>query len=320
MAPRNVRVDGESPDSRFTTVPPLLRGWTGGMPAGWIFPGGAAARIALAVPAGALGRLGSLEVRLAATPKEVRRAQRLRFKVFYEEMSAVPSAAARLSRRDADAFDAICDHLLVLDHAVKPKPFRKPKPKVVGTYRLLRREVAEAHFGFYSASEYDLEPLLLARPEARLLEMGRSCVLAPYRSKKTVELLWQGILAYVVRHGIDALIGCASLDGTDVRDLALPLSYLHHYASSPDEWLVRALPERHVSMRLLDREAVNPKAAFKALPPLVKGYLRCGAHFGDGAVIDREFGTTDVFAVMPIASLRGRVIDHFGPAANRYAA
>ncbi|HEX8665273.1 MAG TPA: GNAT family N-acyltransferase [Beijerinckiaceae bacterium] len=281
-------------------------------------------RAALAKARGAsdpvLGRLGSLEVRLATTPKDIRRAQRLRFKVFYEEMSAVPNGASLFSRRDLDEYDAICDHLLVLDHAAKPKPFRKPKPQVVGTYRLLRQEVADRHFGFYSAGEYDIGPLLDANPGLRFLELGRSCVLAPYRNKRTVELLWHGIWAYVLHHRIDVMIGCASLEGTDPERLALPLSFLHHYARAPERWRVRALPERYVAMDTLSREAVDPRAALRELPPLVKGYLRLGAVFGDGAVIDRQFGTTDVLVVLPVSAINRRYIDHFGPTAERHAA
>src|SRR4051812_6988850 len=107
-----------------------------------------------------LGRIGSLEVRLARSAKEVKKAQRLRFQVFYEEMSAIPDAVSMFSRRDRDAYDAICDHLLVLDHNVPAAPFRKAKPRVVGTYRLLRQGVAEAHGGFYTAAEFDIEPLV----------------------------------------------------------------------------------------------------------------------------------------------------------------
>lgn len=267
-----------------------------------------------------LGRLGSLEVRLATTAKEIRRAQRLRFKVFYEEMAAVPNGAALLSRRDVDAYDSICDHILVLDHAVKPKPFRKPKPKVVGTYRLLRHEVADRHHGFYTAGEYDIAPLIDANPHLRFLELGRSCVLKPYRNKRTVELLWHGVWAYVLHHRMDAMIGCASLEGTDPDKLALPLSFLHHYASAPEAWRARALGRRYVSMNRMSRESVDPKAALHALPPLIKGYLRVGATFGDGAVIDRQFGTTDVFVVLPVSAISQRYIDHFGPTANRHAA
>jgi putative hemolysin len=263
-----------------------------------------------------LGRIGNLEVRLATRKSEIRRAQRLRFKVFYEEMSAVPTGLAALSRRDADSYDAICDHLLVLDHAAPrtKKPFGEPRPKVVGTYRLLRSEVAECHAGFYSEAEYDLAPLLAAQGHQRLLELGRSCVLKPYRGKRTVELLWQGIYAYVLHHRIDGLIGCASLEGTDPDRLAVPLSFLHHYARAPEAWRARALPERAVAMDRLPRDAVDPKAALQALPPLIKGYLRLGATFGDGAVIDRQFGTTDVFVTLPVSAIGARYRGHFAPA------
>jgi putative hemolysin len=266
-----------------------------------------------------LGRMGSLEVRLATTAQEIRQAQKLRFKVFYEEMSAAPNSLSLISRRDIDDYDAICDHLLVLDHDVRPRPLRPAKPKVVGTYRLLRQEVADRHWGFYTAGEYDIAPLIETHRSLRFLELGRSCVLKPYRNKRTVELLWHGIWTYVLHHRIDVMIGCASLEGTDPQALALPLSFLHHYASAPDEWQARALPERHTPMNLLAKDAVDPKAALHALPPMIKGYLRLGASFGRGAVIDRQFGTTDVLVILPVSAINPRYIDHFGPGANRHA-
>lgn len=267
-----------------------------------------------------LGRLGSLEVRLATTGKEVREAQRLRYKVFYDERSAAPRGISRFSRRDADDYDAVCDHLLVLDHAASRNRFGPVRPTVVGTYRLLRQEVAERHFGFYTAGEYDIAPLLAANPGSRFLELGRSCVAKPYRTKRTVELLWHGIWTYVLHHKVDVMIGCASLDGTDPRQLALPLSYLHHHAGALGPWRARARGERYVAMDLMSREAVDAKAALRALPPLIRGYLRVGATFGDGAVVDRQFGTTDVLVVLPVASISPRYLDHFGPVATRHAA
>ncbi len=266
-----------------------------------------------------LGRIGSLEVRLATTTKEIRQAQKLRFKVFYEEMSAVPRGASVLSRRDVDDYDWICDHLLVLDHDAKGGRLRGGKPKVVGTYRLLRQDVAELHQGFYTRGEYDIAPLLCAHSDLNFLELGRSCVLEPYRNKRTVELLWHGIWTYVLHYKIDVMIGCASLEGTNPQDLALPLSFLHHYAAAPAEWQARALPERFTQMDLLPKEAVDPKAALHALPPLIKGYLRLGATFGTGAVIDKQFGTTDVLVILPVSAINPRYIDHFGPTANRHA-
>lgn len=267
-----------------------------------------------------LGRLGDLEVRLATSICDVRRAQRLRYAVFYEEMSATPDPATRLRRRDEDGFDACCDHLLVLDYSAAGSGPGAPSPAVVGTYRLLRQEVAARHAGFYSSSEFDLSPVLAAHPGLRVLELGRSCVLKPFRNKRTVELLWHGIWTYVLRHRVDVLLGCASLIGTDPEELALPLSFLHHFAASPVGWRARAHEHLRVPMDRLPREEIDPKPALQALPPLIKGYLRLGATFGDGAVIDRQFGTTDVLVMLPVAAINPRYIDHFGGAATRHAA
>lgn len=263
-----------------------------------------------------LGRLGSLEVRLARTPKEVRRAQRLRYRVFYEEGGAAATSAMRLARRDADPFDRICDHLVVLDHADRPRPFRKPKPKVVGTYRLLGRRVADAHGGFYSAGEFELEPLLRAHPNVNILEVGRSCVLRSHRSRRTVDLLWQGIGAYVAATGTDVLIGCASFPGTSVRALAAPLSFLHQRAAAQPAWRAYGRHGRGVSTELLGPDDYSEKEALKALPPLVRAYLRLGATFGPEAVVDHAFGTVDLLVVLPIASIAARYVERFGaPAA-----
>jgi L-ornithine Nalpha-acyltransferase len=266
-----------------------------------------------------LGRLGALEVRLAHKAADVRRAQKLRYRVFYQEMSAIADAATQIAQRDFDAFDPICDHLLVVDHAAREKRLTH-KPAVVGTYRLLRQSLAERHGGFYTAGEFDIDGLIERHPDMRFLELGRSCVLAPYRNKRTVELLWHGIWTYVLRHRLDVMIGCASLEGIDPNRLALPLSFLHHFAAAPEPWRARALAHRHVEMNRMAKAAIDPKAALRELPPLIKGYLRLGAFVGDGAVIDYQFGTTDVLIVMPISAISARYIEHFGPAANRHAA
>ncbi|MFG1461446.1 GNAT family N-acyltransferase [Xanthobacter sp. DSM 24535] len=275
-----------------------------------------------AVPFGepvVLGRLGPLEVRLARTARDVRRAQRLRYKVFYEEMSAVPDAAARIARRDVDAFDSICDHMLVLDYEAGKMVLGRRKPKVVGTYRLLKQEVADRHGGFYTQSEFDVNRIVDAHPGLKFLELGRSCVLKPYRNKRTVELLWHGVWAYILRNNIDVMIGCASLEGTDPEALALQLSFLHHHALAPVEWRARALDKRYVSMDRIPKGEINMKAALHALPPLVKGYLRLGGFVGEGAVVDHQFGTTDVLVVLPRSIISARYVEHFGPTANRHA-
>ena len=266
------------------------------------------------------GQLGTLEVRLARTPGEVKRAQQIRYQVFYEEMAAQADAFTMATRRDRDQFDALCDHLLVLDHnSVTARPFRKPQPRIVGTYRMLRQEVADGNGGFYSTSEFDVAPLIRRHPDKSFLELGRSCVLKPYRDKRTVELLWHGAWTYVLRHNVDVMFGCASLAGTDPDGCAMALSYLYHNHLAPPEWRVRALPGRYVSMNRMPADAVDAKTALRALPPLIKGYLRLGAYVADGAVLDKQFGTTDVMVVLPVSAISGRYINYYGANATRHA-
>ena len=276
----------------------------------------AAAGPALPVP---LGRLGNLEVRLAASPDEVKMAQKLRYRVFYDEMSATASKRLRHAKRDADRFDEICDHLLVIDNSGPSRGLMRSRPNIVGTYRLLRQEVAERNGGFYTQGEYDIQPLIAAKPHLRFLELGRSCVLKPYRDKRTVELLWHGIWSYVLAHDIDVMVGCASLAGTDPDRLALPLTFLQRMAKAPEEWHVRAHDHLRVEMDRMEGAELDVKAAMRALPPLIKGYLRLGGHIGDGAVIDHEFGTTDVLIVLPVCNINPRYVAHYGADASRYS-
>jgi putative hemolysin len=261
------------------------------------------------------GRIGSLEVRLARSAADIRKAQRLRFEVFYREMAAVPDARTLQKKRDEDDYDAICDHLLVIDKT-QERPSKRPWPrraKVVGTYRVLMQEVAEKNQGFYTQGEYDIAPLIaVKRTTHHFMELGRSCVLKPYRNRRTVELLWQGLWTYVREHGVDVMLGCASFPGTDPREHVLALSFLYHFSRAPEEWLVSAHPELKTDMNMMPKEQVNVKEALKAMPPLIKGYLRLGAYVGDGAVIDRQFGTTDVLIVLPITAIDTRYFSHFG--------
>jgi putative hemolysin len=260
------------------------------------------------------GQLGTLQVRLAETYRDVRKAQRLRYEVFYEEMAASASMATRMRRLDRDPFDRVCDHLLVIDLA--PQPNGRPwgrRPKVVGTYRLLPQHVAERGGGFYTQGEYDIAPLIARQPPGtRFLELGRSCVLQPYRTKRTVELLWHGLWTYVRENRIDVMIGCASFEGVDPAEHAMALSLLHHHSSAPPEWRCRAHDRLYNPMDLVPRDKLDVKAALKAMPPLIKGYMRLGAYFGDGAVIDRQFGTTDVLVVMPVQRINPKYFGHFG--------
>jgi putative hemolysin len=248
---------------------------------------------------------GALEVRIAETEAEIEAAQRLRYRVFYEEMAAAPTPEMRTQRRDFDKYDPVCDHLLVIDRNMRDDEGR---PVVVGTYRLLRGEVAALHGGFYTSSEFDLAPMLkVAAPGTRFLELGRSCVLKSHRARaSTMQLLWRGNHLYIERYGIEVMFGCASFPGIDPEAHALPLSYLHHFHRAPEGFRIRARPELYVEMNRMPKESIDIKAALRALPTLIKGYVRIGAFIGDGAVIDRQFGTTDVLIYFPVSRIDQR--------------
>jgi len=263
-----------------------------------------------------LGRIGSLEVRLAATRSEIEAAQGLRYRVFVEEMGARLPADAMQQKRDFDTIDRYCDHLLVLDTALAGEV----EEQIVGTYRLLRQEVAARHDGFYSQSEFDVMDLVGRNPDKRFLELGRSCVLRDYRTRRTLEALWQGNWAYALNHGIDVMFGCASFPGNKPYAHALALSFLNQTAATNAEWSVRAIAGRGLSMDMMPVEAINPRAALAAMPPLVKGYLRVGALVSDEAVVDVAFGTTDVLVMLPVKQINGRYINHYGADASRFAA
>ena len=245
-------------------------------------------------------RQGDLEVRLARNEDEVAAAQRLRYRIFYEEMAARPTAAMLASASDFDDFDRVCDHLLVID---------RTSGAVVGTYRLIRRAAARRYGRFYSADEYDISPLLEYPGE--ILELGRSCVAEGYRTRLAMQLLWRGIAAYVFHHRIGLMFGCASLPGTDIGALRLPLSYLYHHHLAPPALRPCAVESRRVEMALMAKEEIDTPKAIAELPPLIKGYLRLGGFVGDGAVIDHQFNTTDVCIIVKTDLVTAKYYKHY---------
>jgi putative hemolysin len=246
-------------------------------------------------------RAGNLGLRIARTAEELEASQALRYRVFYDEMGARPDAAAAASSRDSDSYDAVADHLLVVDN--------DGAEAVVGTYRLIRREAADSIGRFYSADEYDIT--LIERFPGRVLELGRSCVDSAYRGRAAMQLLWRGIAAYVFTHNIDLMFGCASLPGTDVDALAAELTYLYANHLAPPDIRLRALPHRYVEMCRMDPAEIDARQVLVGLPPLIKGYLRLGGFVGDGAVVDQQFNTTDVAIVVQTDLVTGKYFRHF---------
>ena len=247
-------------------------------------------------------RSGPLQVRLAETTADIDAAQALRYRIFYERLGAQPVPETACLRRDVDQFDSDCDHLLVLDHS-------RGTGRVIGTYRLIRRETAARLGGFYSAKEFDISAVVLHSGE--VLELGRSCVDPAYRNRSAMQLLWSGIAAYVFHYDVELMFGCASLPGTNPDALSIPLSYLHRYHLAPPALRPRALADRYVEMRRLRPCAIDVTRAMAALPPLIRGYLRLGGFVGDGAVIDKQFNTTDVCVVVKTDLVTEKYFRHY---------
>ncbi len=249
-------------------------------------------------------RAGNLGVRIAVSAAERDAAQALRYRIFYEEMGAQPDDTARRLKRDIDVFDDVADHLLVIDHALGSGP-----RGVVGTYRLVQNEGAARVGRFYTSDEYDISRI--TGFPGRLLELGRSCVDPAYRGRAAMQLLWRGIAAYVFLHRIDVMFGCASLPGTDPDRLAPELTYLYHNHLAPPALRLRAVPDRHIEMRRCDPTGLDHKRTQLLLPPLIKGYLRLGGFIGDGAVVDRQFNTTDVAVVVKTDLITDKYYRHY---------
>jgi len=237
-------------------------------------------------------------LKLAQSEAELLAAQRLRYRVFVTELGATGPSADHAQHREQDAFDAIYDHLILIDRRLDCDSL----DHVVGVYRLLRSDVAQGVF--YSAAEFDLSPLLASG--RKLLELGRSCVDARYRGGVAMYLLWNGLADYVLKHRIEMLFGVASYHGTDPAAIAQSLSYLNRYHLAPRESRVSACPEHYQRLDLVPEARIDRMLAMAQTPPLIKAYLRLGGSIGDGAYIDHNFNTIDVCLLMDTARMSER--------------
>lgn len=234
-------------------------------------------------------RAHRLTVGLARSALVVEDAQRLRYKVFAEEMGALIGGGTGL---DADEFDAYCDHIVVRD---------RDTLRVVGTYRVLPPHRARAIGRLYSESEFDLRRLDHLRPT--MIEVGRSCVHRDYRSGPAIMLLWAALARYMKAHGYRYLVGCASAPLTDgglqaafVRDVA------QRHMTSPEYRVFPHLPFPHEQIE---------RVAHAELPPLIKGYLRLGAQICGEPAWDPAFNTADFPVLLALDRLNRRYARHF---------
>lgn len=263
---------------------------------------------AVAVDAAAERKAGTrLEIVWASSPAEIRDAQRLRYRVFVDEMGARPTEGAA-DGLDQDRFDPFCDHLLVRlrgDGAQRPGP-------VIGTYRVLPPAGASSAGGLYSDSEFDLAPLAGLRLNA--VELGRACVHPAWRSGSVIMALWSALGQYMLTHSLDTMIGCASISladgGSNARALWQHLRATHLAAPC---WQVQPHNPLHLDVVNAVDGTVQATGAQipAATPPLIKGYLRCGARLLGPPAIDVAFNTADLPMMMRLADLAPRYRNHF---------
>ncbi len=230
------------------------------------------------------------ETRLARDAGEIRAAQRLRYQVFYGEMGARPNPTKALEQSDADCYDTVSDHLLVIDNGDG-----SAEPRVAGAYRLTRRSALSINQKFYTENEFELGAL--KRHPGEILELSRSCVHPEYRNRAVLDMLWLGLGEYISTHQIGIIFGCASFPGTNPDSAADALTFLHTHHLAPEELRPHALPDQYVRMRRAPG-AVDRRQVLRQMPPLIRGYLGAGCMVGDGAVIDEAFNTVDICAVI----------------------
>lgn len=236
-------------------------------------------------------------LRLARDDRDLRAAQRLRYRVFVQELGAEGPLVDHAGQFETDAFDPHFDHLLLID----TRRDAAAMDDVVGAYRLLPSDRLATAGRFYSEGEYDLTALKATG--RKLVELGRSCVHPDYRGGSAMLHLWNGLADYVLEREIEILFGAASFHGTDLEALAQPLSYLAHHHLAPENLRVRALPPHAVPMTLVPPEVLDRRAALMSIPALIRAYLRLGGFVGQGAFVDHAFNTTDVCLILDTARM-----------------
>lgn len=231
-----------------------------------------------------------LHVALAATESEILEAQKLRWRVFAEELGArLPSRTPGIDR---DIYDPYCEHLIVRDEAAG---------RIVGTYRILSPQAARAVGSYYSENEFDLTRLAHLRP--RIVEIGRSCIDPDYRTGATIALLWSGLARYMRQNGHEYLIGCASIGMQDGGHNAVAVFQALAAHLAPPEY--RVFPRHRLPIEKIEA------AATPEIPPLLKGYLRAGAWVCSEPAWDPDFNTADLLIMLPMARVDSRYSKHF---------
>ena len=240
-------------------------------------------------------------IKIAESNFEIKKAQSLRYKIFFKEKKIKKKSFKFLLQRDYDFYDKISDHLIIIDNN------REIRDNVIGTYRLLRGNCAKLYRGFYTEQEFDISNLKKNFSSKDILELGRSCVHPQYRSGIILKLLWQGISNYIKMYKIKILMGCASFHGTNPSKFKDEFSLLYESYRLPEDYDVKSLQ----SNEILFNKNINYSTTLNKLPPLIKGYLRAGGMVSENFYIDTEFETIDYCVIMLTEKIVSRYQNKF---------
>ena len=240
-------------------------------------------------------------IKIAESNFEIKKAQSLRYKIFFKEKKITKKSFKFLLQRDYDFYDKISDHLIIIDNN------REIRDNVIGTYRLLRGNCAKLYRGFYTEQEFDISNLKKNFSSKDILELGRSCVHPQYRSGIILKLLWQGISNYIKMYKIKILMGCASFHGTNPSKFKDEFSLLYESYRLPEDYDVKSLQSNEISFN----KNINHSTTLNKLPPLIKGYLRAGGMVSENFYIDTEFETIDYCVIMLTEKIVSRYQNKF---------
>lgn len=235
-------------------------------------------------------------IKTAETPKEVEQLLRLRYTVFYAEYLQ----RRKFLRIDVDAYDTMCDHLMVID---------TENSVCVGTYRVLCSKFVNE---YYSSTEFHIDPIV-ALPGTKI-ELGRACVHRSYRSSIVLALLWRGLSEYTAQTQTRFLFGCSSVKTTDPQEAAIAYVYLMSLYAAPEH--LRVTPtdlfrienfQKYVDIaRAMDHDECM-RLGEALVPPLLHSYLKAGGYVCGEPALDIDFKCADFFTLMDMHKLSGNM-------------
>ena len=240
-------------------------------------------------------------IKIAESNFEIKKAQSLRYNIFFKEKKIKRNNLKFLLKRDYDFYDKISDHLIIIDNN------REVKDNVIGTYRLLRGNCAKLYRGFYTEQEFDISNLKKNFSSKDILELGRSCVHPEYRSGIILKLLWKGISKYIKICKIKILMGCASFNGINPGKFKDEFSLLYKSYRLPKSYNVKSIQDNEISFE----KNIKQSTILNRLPPLIKGYLKAGGMVSENFYIDKEFETIDYCVIMFTEKIASRYKNKF---------